>query len=1089
MHCPNCSALSRDGARFCSRCGTALPRAAEQSARTSPQFCDLCGLPLPSSGDHFCEASESSRAAEPALLESERKEVTVVFADISESTKLISGLDPEAAWALLDPILRVMNDAVTAYGGTVVQIRGDGIMALIGAPLAQEDHAARGCYAAVRMHQLVDRLFDSERSASERRIRIHIGIATGEALVGTIGSDLNFSYNAVGEVLHIAARLQSLAQPGQTLCTQESISQTAGLITGRSMGETELRGVREPVKVVEVVGPTPTRLRFHASVARGLTPFLGRQREFQILRECLACAANGAGQLVELVGDAGIGKSRLVWEFTRDSEIQGWQVLEAGGIFYAGRTIYYPITRLLRQCFGIGDLDDGETSRRKVSDRLRAFAPDLDDARSAIMFLLDMDPEDPAWSAMDPPKRRAAVSEAFVRLAIKLGEEAPTVLVVEDLHWIDNATHALLDALVGQMATARVLLLVDYRKGHDPDWSHRERVTRLDLEPLSEASVRRAIWLMIGDAAAIAALGDRLVARAAGNPFFLEEMVKALAEARVLQGSPGAYRLAGTVAPFQVPSSVRAVLESRIDRLPAMEKRLLQAAAVVGARCSLPVLCGVLDKISQNLLYQHLLHLTEAGLLHEESLYPEPLYAFKHALIQEVVYEALPQERRRPLHAAVVRAIEQVYAGGRPEYAETLAYHAAQGEAWDKLAIYARQAGRKAVGQSAYQEAIRYFEEALIGFQRLPESEQVLEAMIETRFEMRNAFFPLGEIERDLTHLREAEKLVAKLENPSKLAWTSAYIARDLALIGRPDEAMITGRRALALGEEIGDTDLQIISRSYIGQTHYNLGEYQQSAAAMRVLLREIEPLAPDRRFGLPLSGQVLFRCWLIWALSRLGLTSEVNEVIVEVLKAAAAVDQPLSQTVARHSCGFALVNGDRIDEALPHLEAALSLCRRWRLLAWFNDIASCLGYAYARANRGDEGLELLEEAVRQSRSLGVMSGHAMEVAWLAEAQLITNSVEDAAANARAAVALARQYRERGNEAYALWLLGRIGLQGEPVDHSGIEQLVRAALDVAGGSGMQPLITKCHGVLTKLQQRLGDSHEVSTRPSPTAHTG
>src|SRR6516162_2997630 len=440
MHCPNCSALSRDGARFCSRCGTALPRAAEQSARTSPQFCDLCGLPLPSSGDHFCEASESSRAAEPALL---------------------------------DPILRVMNDAVTAYGGTVVQIRGDGIMALIGAPLAQEDHAARGCYAAVRMHQLVDRLFDSERSASERRIRIHIGIATGEALVGTIGSDLNFSYNAVGEVLHIAARLQSLAQPGQTLCTQESISQTAGLITGRSMGETELRGVREPVKVVEVVGPTPTRLRFHASVARGLTPFLGRQREFQILRECLACAANGAGQLVELVGDAGIGKSRLVWEFTRDSEIQGWQVLEAGGIFYASRTLYYPITRLLRQCFGIGDLDDGETSRRKVSDRLRAFAPDLDDERSAIMFLLDMDPEDPAWSAMeDPPKRRAAVSEAFVRLAIKLGEEAPTVLVVEDLNWIDNATHALLDALVGQMATARVLLLVDYRKGHDPDWSH-----------------------------------------------------------------------------------------------------------------------------------------------------------------------------------------------------------------------------------------------------------------------------------------------------------------------------------------------------------------------------------------------------------------------------------------------------------------------------------------------------------------------------------------------------------------------------------------------------------------------------------------
>jgi predicted ATPase len=509
------------------------------------------------------------------------------------------------------------------------------------------------------------------------------------------------------------------------------------------------------------------------------------------------------------------------------------------------------------------------------------LAPDLDTALAGIMFLSGLDPEDATWSLMDPRKRRDEVRDAFIRFVISLAERAPTLLVVEDLHWIDRETHALLDTLLKRTAAARVLMIVDYRSHHEPIWSHSDRATRLDLEPLPEAIVRRMIELLIPDPEAIAALGNGLIRQAAGNPFFLEEIVRALAERQVLQGNPGAYRLAEAAISSQVPSSVRAVLEARIDRLPAAQKRLLQAAAVVGVPCSVPLLAVVLDGIPEESLYQHLLCLTAIGLFHETGLYPETLYAFKHALIQEVARKALPLQRRRQLHAAVVRGLELIYPARRMEYLEFLAYHSAEGELWDRLAVYGRQAGRKAAGQSAYPEAIKYFEQALTGFERLPKSEQIFEDMIETRFELRNALFPLGEIELDLTNLRQAQKLAENLNDTSKLAWISSYLARDLALRGTADEALTASRDALALAEQIGDADLQVVSFSYVGQAYCALGEYRESAAVMRTLLGKIGPCDVSRRFGLPLPGQIMFRCWLIWALSALGPSSELDDGLV----------------------------------------------------------------------------------------------------------------------------------------------------------------------------------------------------------------
>lgn len=1021
MDCPHCRAPNQGEAKYCAQCGTAL---------------------LPAAGNSH---------------ESERKQVTVLFADISGSTALISGLDPERAWSLLDPILQMMIDAVMTYGGTVAQIQGDGIMALIGAPVAQEDHALRACYAALRMHQLADRLVLPGYTGAP--IRLHVGIATGETLVGMIGTDLNRGYNAVGEVIHVAARLQSKASAGQTLCTGETNRQVAGFIRTRSLGMVAIRGIAQPVEVVELESANDATMRFHTTAARGLTALRGRERELAALHEAVARATGGTGGTVALSGEAGIGKSRLVWEVTRSARIAECHVLETGCAFFAGNSPYYPIVDLLRRYFHVDPLDSADSNRWRARSRLAALRrPLAPAAEQALLALLDLQSdEDRDWAKLEPPRRREAIESAFVDLILRLAAESPVVLVVEDLHWVDQETHALLLRLASQIADARVLLLVDFRPEHDLQWQPAEGCLRIGIEPLPWDAMLALAGQMLGGESSVLSLRQELVARMAGNPFFLEETVRALEDAGVLVGERGRFRLSQDVTNVQTPSSVHAVLSARIDRLETLEKRLLQSAATIGSSFALRVLCTMMEDVPAESVHRHVRCLADAGLVVETSLYPEPRYGFKHALMQEVTYDALPQGRRRHQHAQIVSAIETLYASRLAEHVEELAYHAERGEVWDRLARYARMAGQRAAAQSAYRAAARHFEQAIAAFEQLPPSEAVATEAIRTRFELRSALFPLGEIARDLAHLRRAEELARDLSDRRLLAWVSAYMARDLALLGEPDAALAASERALELSQSVGDLDLLVLTRASIGQAHYALGNYALSAQTLRSLLSDIANVDRKQRFGLPLPGHIMFRSWLIWSLSRLGDAEAIDGVMAELLKIAADLDQPLAQTITRYSCGFALVNCGDLVRGVDYLEQALALCRRWDLTAWFTNVASCLGYAYARTGRIADGLELLRQAIERSRRLQLMISHSMEVAWHGEASLIAGDIDVAATQADEAIALAQRYKEQGNEAYATWLKAEVARHRGAYDAA----LVQRAEQLARAAGMRPLLERC----------------------------
>ncbi len=722
----------------------------------------------------------------------------MLFADLKGSTELIRDLDPEAAQHLLDPALQHMMAAVHRFEGTVNQVLGDGIMALFGAPVAHEEHAVRACYAALAMQTAMRRYAEEVRRSHGLEMQARVGLNSGEVVVRAIGNDLHMDYSAVGQTTHLAARMEQLATPGSIRLTAATLRLAEGLVQVHALGPVPVRGLTEPVEVFELVGASAIRGRLQASAARGLTRFVGRQQESMTLQQALAQAGMGHGQVVALVGEAGVGKSRTVYEFVHSHHTQGWRVLESASVSYGQATPYFPVIDVLKRYCHVDDGDDTRTIRAKVTGQVVTLDSVLQDAVPALLSLLDALPEDSPFLKLDPPQRRQRTLDALKRLLLRESQEQPLLLVFEDLHWIDSETQALLNSLIESLPTARLLLLVNYRPEYQHGWGSKTYYTQLRLDPLPPVSADEFLQALLGDDPSLQPLTQLLIARTEGNPFFLEESVRTLVETGVLVGEPSAYHLAQALPTVQVPATVQAVLAARIDRLPPAEKRLLQTAAVIGTEVSLPLLQAIAD-LPEEGLQCGLAHLQAAEFLYETRLFPEREYTFKHALTHEVAYSSLLQERRRVLHACLVETLEKIAGDRVVEEGARLAYHALRGEAWDKALAYCRQAGEKVMARSAHREAVGYFEQALSALAHLPETPDTREQAIDLRLALRSALRPLGEFERILTYLREAETLAEALDDTRRLGQIGVFLSNHFYLMGAYDDAIAAGQRTLTL--------------------------------------------------------------------------------------------------------------------------------------------------------------------------------------------------------------------------------------------------------------------------------------------------
>ena len=1083
MQCPRCQQANPPEAKFCLECATPLALRCANCGTPLPaaaKFCFECATPVSAPGSpprfispevytpkHLAERIINSKAA----LEGERKQVTVLFADLKGSMELLADRDPEEARKILDPVLTLMMQAVHRYEGTVNQVMGDGIMALFGAPLAHEDHAVRAGYAALDMQTAIRRYGEEVRRTHGVKVQVRIGLNSGEVVVRAIGSDLHMDYTAVGQTTHLAARMEQLADPGTILLTADTLRIAEGFIEVKPLGPVPVKGLDAPVDVFEMVAAGPLRSRLHAAAARGLTRFVGRDTELEQMRLMLGPAGAGRGQVVAIVGEPGVGKSRLVWEVTHSHRTHGWLILQAGSVSYGKATPYLPVIDLLKGYFKIQDRDDHREIREKVIGKLLAFDEVLKPTLPAFLALLDVPVDDPQWQALDPPQRRQRTLDAVKRLLFRESQMQPLLVVFEDLHWIDTETQALLNSLVESLPTARALLLVNYRPEYQHDWGRKTYYTQLRLDPLPPESAEELLHALLGADPAFQPLRRLLIDRTQGNPFFLEESVRTLVETDVLVGERGAYRLSKPFQATLVPATVQAVLAARIDRLPPEEKRLLQTASVIGKDVPLPLLQDVAE-LTDDELRRGLAHLQAAEFLYETSLFPDLEYTFKHALTHDVAYGSLLLDRRRALHARIVHAIEVSYPDRLAEHAERLAHHAFRGEAWEKALVYLRQAGAKAIVRCAYRQAVEYLDQALVALQHLPGSPETIAQAIDLRCDLRNAHMPFGEHDRMVEHIDAAEPLATALGDRSRLARVLAYMGSNFFIARKHDHAIATLERGLAVAADLDDFRLETELNFRLAMVHHALGNYPRALHSYEQTIEVLTGERVYRAFTGPNLTAVISRSYRVRSLVECGRFVEAGPVAEEAVRIAEATEYLNSLVVALLTLGVLHVRRGDLGAAIPVLERDVHLCQTAEILTVLAWAAPCLGLAYALSGRGSEAMPLLEQAVEHgAKGTGQL---AWQTGVTGEGYLIAGRIGDAAKLADRSLGFAREGKERGDEAWALRLLGEIASRRHPPDIEQATTHYRQAIGLAEELGMRPLVAHCHLGLGNLSRRTGD---------------
>jgi class 3 adenylate cyclase/tetratricopeptide (TPR) repeat protein len=1020
---------------------------------------------------HLAERILTSKSA----LEGERKQVTVLFADLKGSMALLADRDPEDARNILDPVLELMMEAVHRYEGTVNQVMGDGIMALYGAPVAHEDHAVRACYAALRMQESVKKYAEEVRRSHAAVVKIRVGLNSGEVVVRAIGSDLHMDYTAVGQTTHLAARMEQLADPGAIVITRETLALVEGYVEVKSLGPVPVKGLADAVEVYEVTGAGPARTRLQAATRRGLTRFVGRDAEVEQLRRIQQLAGNGQGQVAAIVAEAGVGKSRLVYELTRAHHLPGWRVLETAAVSYGKGTSYLPVIELLKAYFVIQDQDDSLAMRNKVIGKLLALDGSLKPTVPALLALLDVPVDDAAWRSLDPAQRRQRTLDAVKRLLLREAREHPLLVIFEDLHWIDAETQAVLDTLVEGLGSARVLLLVNYRPEYQHGWGSKTSYSQMRLDALLAPSAGDLLDALLGDDPGLAPLKQLLVKR--GNPFFLEETVRALAETKALAGSRGRYRLTKPIQAIQIPSAVQTILATRIDRLAPQDKRLLQTASVVGKDMPFTLLQAIAE-LPDDALRRGLESLQSADLLSETGLFPDLEYSFKHALTHEVTYRGLLRERRRELHARIVDAIETLHRDRLAEQTERLAHHALRGELQEKAVQYLRQAGLKALARSALQEARPWFEQALGAIEALPESPSTLELGVDIRLELRTVLHQLGEVRRALERLREAETLAGRLGDGRRRARVCAFMTNIHSLLGELDEADASGTRALELAVVLGDVPLRILSTSFLEQAHYFRGEHERVVELATNNLAALPGNRVDEHFGHSAPAPVFDRQWLVMSLAELGRFTEAAKYGAQMIRLAEPTQRAFTVGLAYLAASMLyLLKGDWA-KARSLIEDGIAVARRGDVvLHLFRAVGSSawalaeLGEASEALNRLQEGEQLLD----RNAARGVLGNLGWVYHVLGRAALRLGRLDEARRLGDRAVESSP--RHPGFAAWARQLLGDIATHPDRFDPESGEAHYRQALALAEPCGMRPLVAHCHLGLGMLYRRMGGRQE------------
>ncbi len=1010
MKCPRCGQENPAQAKFCLECASPLTLTCGRCGTlllASAKFCPECAHPVgaqPATQPRFAspETYTPKHLAEKILtsrgaLEGERKQVTVLFTDIVNSTGLAERLGAESMHALINWFFELALTEVHRYEGVVNQFHGDGFMALFGAPLAYEDHARRAILAALRIQHTLRERRGALGPPHSEELAVRIGLNTGPVVVGKIGDNLQMDYTAVGDTTNLAARLQQMAEPDTILLSEATSRLVRGYVHLTPGQSVSVKGKAESVMVYKVLGIGQQRSPLVGLGERSLSRFVGRERELRAMHDLLARVEEGQGQVIGIVGEAGIGKSRLLYEFRLGLTGRPVTYVEGRCLSYGSAIPYHPLMDIIRHNCGITDADPPTVIGQKVRFALHEVGMDPEGGAPYLLHLLGVQEGTGQLATLTPEIVQARTVETIREMSLKGSRRRPLIFAVEDLHWTDKTSEDCLASLFETLVDAPILFLSTYRAGYRPPWIEKSYATQIALRPLlpqdSLTVVHSAVQTQVPGP-----LAQAILEKAEGNPFFLEELTRAVVER-------GDSRPA-----IEIPDTVQGVLMARIDRLHEDTKRVLQTASVLGRRIPTRLLEAVWD--GPGLVDPHLRELKRLEFLYELGGTEEPTYLFKHALTQEVAYESLLIPHRHALHAAAGRALEALYADRLEQVYDRLAYHYSKSMHAVNAVEYLSRFARGAARAYAHAEAVIALQEALVHAERLPTEERDVRLNIVPR--LARSLSRLGRFQEALDLLLHHQERVEQLKDDLMAGRYHLLLAHMYAILGDRDRTAQSAHRTLEEAARCGDDATMgkahyvlALEGFYSGQFHDGIGHGRE---AITLLERTHEPSWLGQAYWAVAVNQVLA-----------GDFERALEALARAHAIGEAIKDPRVQSPAVWTGLIYALRGE--------WEAGIEACRRGLEISShpYNDALAMayLGYAYLLKGDLAQAIPLLEQAVQQFSQFQVRQEAGLLTAFLAEAYLLSGDSEKAQTLAVHALELTRNTKFRYGVGVAQRILGR----------------------------------------------------------------
>jgi class 3 adenylate cyclase/tetratricopeptide (TPR) repeat protein len=971
MKCPECQFDNREGVNFCEKCGATLELKCPNCKAAIPpdrKFCGICGRNLTDFSEITSVDYSEPQTYTPKFLadkilttrntiEGERKLVTVLFADVANYTAMSEKLDPEEVHSIMDGCFEILMAEIHKYEGTINQFTGDGIMAIFGAPVAHEDHAQRACNSALSIQRILQNFGDKIIRDRGIDFKMRIGLNSGLVVVGSIGDDLRMDYTAIGDTTNLAARIQQASNPGEVWMSKDTRNIVRDYFQDELIGDILLKGKSQPQPVyLLITGSSTVRTRFEAGLVRGITEFVGRSLELEALHSAFERAKKGEAQVFDIIGEAGVGKSRLVYEFNK--------TLCDNAIFFTGLCVHYglninylPVIDIVREAFEISEGMAEEDAARKIEENA------VDDLIPMIPFyqnLLSITVKDSNFDTLNPEGRKFGTFEAVKQLLLVLSKKKPLVVFLEDVHWMDKISEELFTYFSRAFLEHPILMITNYRPECTPQWAQGAHYQRLGLETLSSKSSIKLIHNILGGVALEPHLEKTIVERTGGNPFFVEEIVRELIDRKDLLQRGDKFVSNLPIDRLEIPRTIQGVLAARMDRLSEDLKQTMQVASVIGRDFAFRLLKSIMEFGDE--IRGHLSNLVGLEILCEKALYPELEYIFKHALTQEVAYESLLKQRRKEIHALIAKAIEELYAEQLEEHYELLAYHYERSGNSQKTVNYLILAGEKSVKNGAAQAACDFFDEAL----KVAENQNILiEADTKARVHLGLAegSFQIGAIGKCAEQSRIAAELSRQYGMIDYERDSLSWLANVMHMWPVKAEAEKSYEEGLARAREIGDKGLESVILSSVGVRAAMDGEPYKG---YKICVKG-EKLALETDDFIRQIATRVQRAYLERWIGHPATTIELTEGLTELARQTGYFSV-LGYIVSFR--GLALSEVGRISEGIKTLKFGIDICEEFGVFIRLGCLYNCMGYSYGEIHQIENALTFNRKAEEIARSL-----------------------------------------------------------------------------------------------------------------------